>query len=183
MKRVIWLMMAFSLTLSFSSYGQETREERRAVAKEKQAALDSLSAQQIKTALAEKKWVLEADRLSNTIGETINVNSNLNFIALEGKEAYVQLGSESGMGSNGVGGVTIRANVEKYDVTKSKRGTYYIHVFLTSVLGNFDISIDMNNTGQMASATIQGNTANSITYSGRVIPLNHSTIYKGTPLF
>ena len=183
MKRVIGLLMLFSLVLSFNILGQETRAERRAVAKEKQAAMDSLIAQQVKVALAERKWVLEADRLSNTVGETINVNSNLNFIALQGKEAYVQLGSESGMGPNGVGGVTIRANIDKYEVTKNKKGTYFIHVFLTSSLGSFDISIDLNNTGQMASATIQGDTARTITYSGRVIPLNQSTIYKGTPLF
>ena len=181
------IVLLFVLSFSILSFGQEkqemSREERRALEKEKRAVLDSLLAQQIKQAVDQKKWVLEADRLSNTMGATINVNSNLNFIALEGDEAYVQLGSETGMGANGVGGVTIRANVNSYKVDRSKKGTYYIQVTLTSAIGNLDIRIDMNSTGQMASATVQGNSARTITYAGRLVPLSLSTVYKGTPLF
>jgi hypothetical protein len=186
MKRIVLLMLLFSFTLTFQSFGQEkklTRKERRAIEKQKQAQMDSVLAIQIKRAIDEKKWVLEADRLSNKVGQTVNVNSNLNFVALEGDEAYVQLGRDSGMGPNGVGGVTVRADVSKYEVKAGKKGTYYIHVFLTSALGSFDIRIDMNNTGQMASATVQGNSSRRVTYSGRLVPLSQSSVYKGTPLF
>jgi len=186
MKKSILLVVFFSFVISFMSFGQDkkmSRKERRAMEKAKQAQLDSIYAIEIGHALDTKKWVLEADRLSNRKGQTVNVNSNLNFVAIEGEEAYVQLGRDSGMGPNGVGGVTVRANITKYEVKKSKKGTYFIHVFASSSLGSFDIRIDMNATGQMASATIQGNSARRVTYSGQVVPVSRSTVYKGTPLF
>jgi len=187
MKKSILFLFLFSFVLSFMSFGQEekklSRKERRAIEKAKQAKLDSIYAIEISHALDTKQWVIEADRLSNRKGQTVNVNSNLNFVAIEGDEAYVQLGRNSGMGPNGVGGITVRANITKYEVNKNKKGTYFIHVFASSALGSFDIRIDMNATGQMASATIQGNSSRRVTYSGQVVPMSRSTVYKGTPLF
>ncbi len=112
MKKSIILLLLFSVTLSIESYTQEkkelTRKERRELEKKKQAQLDSIYAIEIKQAVDDKTWVLEADRLANKRGESIIVNSTLNFIALEGEEAYVQLGSDTGFGPNGVGGITVR---------------------------------------------------------------------------
>ena len=187
MEKSMFLLLLFFVTLSVESYTQETkdltRKERRELEKTKQAQLDSIYAIEIKQAIDNKTWVLEADRLANKRGESIIVNSTLNFIALEGEEAYVQFGSDSGFGPNGVGGVTVRANVTKYEVDHNKKGTYYIHIFLSSAVGSFDIRIDMNSTGQMASASVQGNTSSRLNYNGRVVPLDKSTVYKGTPLF
>ena len=187
MKKIVFLLLLFTVTIVTESFGQDkkelTRKERRELEKQKQAQLDSIYAIEIKAAIDNKKWVLEADRLSNKQGNTVNVNSTLNFVAIEGEEAYVQLGRNTGMGPNGVGGVTVRANVTKYDVNVNKKGTYYIQVFLSSTVGSFDIRIDLNSTGQMATATISGNSSKRITYSGVVVPLSRSTVYKGTPLF
>jgi len=186
MKKVVLLFLLFTVTMVTESFAQDkkmTRKERRALEKQKQAQLDSIYAIEIKQSIDEKKWVLEADRLSNKRGQTVNVNSTLNFVAIEGKEAYVQLGRDTGMWPNGVGGVTVRATISKYEVDVNKKGTYYIHIFLTSAVGSFDIRIDMNSTGQMASATISGNSSKRITYSGQVVSLSGSTVYKGTPLF
>jgi len=188
MKKLFLLLFIFSFTLSFVSYGQEdgkelSRKEKRALEKQKRAQLDSIYAIEIKKALDDRQWVLEADRLSNKMGQTVNVNSNLNFVAIHGKQVYVQLGRNSGMGPNGVGGVTVDADITKYEVKPGKKGTYFIHVFASSPIGSFDIRIDMNSTGQMASATIQGNSSRRVTYSGQVVPASKSTVYKGTPLF
>ncbi len=187
MKKIVFLLLLITAATVAESFAQEkkelTRRERRELEKQKQAQLDSIYAIEIKAAIDNKKWVIEADRLSNKKGQTVNVNSTLNFIAIEGDEAYVQLGRDTGMGPNGVGGVTVRANVTKYNVDVNKKGTYYIQVFLSSAVGSFDIRIDMNSTGQMASATVSGNSSGKINYSGVVVPLNRSTVYKGTPLF
>lgn len=187
MKKSLLVLFLFSFVMSFASLGQDnkklSREDRRDLEKVKNAELDSVYAKQIKQALAERKWVLEATQLSNEFGETVNVNSNLNFIGVNGNKAYIQLGRESGMGSNGVGGVTLDVTVSKYDVQKDKKGTYFIHFVTISQVGSFDITINMNSTGQMATATIQGNTSNRITYIGQVVPYDRSTVYKGTPLF
>jgi hypothetical protein len=87
-------MLLFSFVISFVSFGQEkkmSRKEGRAMEKAKQAQLDSIYAIEIEHALDAKQWVLEADMLSNREGQTVNVNSNLNFVAIEGDKAYVQL--------------------------------------------------------------------------------------------
>ncbi len=187
MKKIVFLLLLFTMTVVTESFGQDkkemTRKERREFEKQKKVQLDSIYAIEIKKSIDDKLWVLEADRLSNKRGQTVNVNSTLNFVAIEGEEAYVQLGRDTGMGPNGVGGVTVRANISKYEVNVNKKGTYYIHIFLTSAVGSFDIRIDMNSTGQMASATISGNSSKKITYSGQVVPLSRSNVYKGTPLF
>lgn len=187
MKTKVLFMLLFSFVFALGSYAQDkelSRKERRELEKQKQAALDSVYAIEIKAALDGKQWVLEADRLQNRAGQTVNVNSNLNFVAIDGKESYVQFGRDSGLGPNGVGGLTVRADVSKYEIEyNEKKETYYIHVFLNSPLGSFDIRISTNSTGQMASATVQGNSARQVTYMGQIVPVSRSTVYKGTPLF
>lgn len=187
MKKSLLVLILFSFALSFMSFGQEdkklSREDRRELQKQKRAEMDSIYAIEIAKALNIKRWVLQANQLSNTVGETVNVNSNLNFIAIHGDSAYIQLGRETGMGTNGVGGVTVLCNISQYKVTKDKKNTYYIYILARNPAWNFTITINMNSTGQMATATVQAETARTITYTGQVVPSSQSTIYKGTPLF
>ncbi|TRX65996.1 DUF4251 domain-containing protein [Carboxylicivirga sp. M1479] len=183
------LLLTFLIGFSLSSFGQEkdekdmTRKERRALHKQQQKELSEQMAQILAVSIDSKQWVLEANTLSNKRGSTINVNSSLNFIAVEGEEAFVQLGSNTGMGQNGVGGVSVRGNITKYEVNKNeKKGTYYITLYVSSALGSFDIRLDCNSDGQIANATIQGNSSSRINYRGIVVPLGQSTVYKGTPV-
>ncbi|TAJ12861.1 DUF4251 domain-containing protein [Marinilabiliaceae bacterium JC017] len=191
MKNLLVISMMFLMTLPAMAQEQEqqqeqklTRKERRELKKKERQAMEVLMAEALTISIDSQTWVLEAHTLSNKRGSSIPVNSNLNFIALEGKEAFIQLGSNTGMGPNGVGGVSVRANVTKYDVRKNeKKGTYYIQVYASSAIGSFDIRMDANADGQIASATIQGNTSSRIKYTGQLVPLSASTVYKGTPLF
>ncbi len=185
------ILIILSLVLSFSltSIAQEpekklTRKEMRELKKKEDEAMRLVMAEHLAVAIDSQQWVLEAHTLANKQGNSVPVNNSLNFIALEGDEAFVQLGSNSGLGTNGVGGVSVRANVSKYEVKKNeKKGTYYIVVFASSAIGSFDIRIDTNSDGQMASATIQGNTSKQVRYRGQLVPVQNSTVYKGTPLF
>jgi hypothetical protein len=187
MKKVLFILLALVFTLGIESMAQEqklTRKERRELQKQKQKELEAVMAAELEVAIDNKKWVIEAHTLANKRGESVPVNSTLNFIAMEGDEAFVQLGSDSGLGPNGVGGVSVRTKVTKYDIKKNeKKGTYYIHIFASSAIGTFDIRMDCNASGQMASATVQGNSSSRVRYSGQVVPLSKSTVYKGTPLF
>ncbi|MCU4174927.1 DUF4251 domain-containing protein [Carboxylicivirga sp. N1Y90] len=183
---LIFILAAF---ISLPSIAQEpekklTRKEKRELKKAEEAALSEAMSKILAVAIDSAQWVIEAHTLADKRGSSIPVNSNLNFIAIEGKEAFVQLGSNSGLGPNGVGGVSVRANISKYEVKKNeKKGTYFITVYATSAIGSFDIRIDTNADGQIASATVQGNSSSRVRYSGQLVPVSHSTVYKGTPLF
>ncbi|MBK3517228.1 DUF4251 domain-containing protein [Carboxylicivirga marina] len=187
MKKILIFSLIFSFTLIV--FGQEveekklTRKERRALHKQQQKELSEQMALVLSIAIDGKQWVLEANTLQNKRGSSVNVNSSLNFIAIEGEEAFVQLGSNTGMGQNGVGGVSVRGKVTKYEVKKNeKKGTYFITVYVTSALGSFDIRLDCNSDGQIANATVQGNSSRRVQYRGIIVPIPQSSVYKGTPV-
>ncbi|WP_439182318.1 DUF4251 domain-containing protein [Carboxylicivirga taeanensis] len=187
MKQLI--LVIFALSLMNGAIAQETdkkhlsRKEMREIRKLEQKKQSEAMSKVIATSIEEKKWVLEANSLAGKRGSSIIVNSNLNFIAMEGDEAFVQLGSDTGMGANGVGGVSVRGRVTKYEVKKNeKKGTYFITLYVSSAIGSFDIRLDCNSDGQIANATVQGNTSGRIQYRGILVPLSQSTVYKGTPI-
>jgi len=161
-----------------------TRKERKEIRKQEQIKLEKSMSEALASCIDSRQWVLEASLLSNRKGNTINVNNTLNFIALDGDKAFIQLGSNSSLGPNGVGGISLEARVSKYELTKDeKNGTYFIHIYLMSAVGTFDIQLDSNASGQIASATIQGNTASRLRYTGELVPLKLSVVYKGTPYY
>ncbi|MCU4154535.1 DUF4251 domain-containing protein [Carboxylicivirga sp. A043] len=186
MKKIALIGLLLSFTLVVFGQQEEkklTRKERRALHKQQEKERSELMAKALAIAIDEKQWVLEANTLSGKRGTTVNVSSSLNFIAVEGDEAFVQLGSNTGMGQNGVGGVSVRGNVTKYDVKKNeKKGTYFITLYVSSALGSFDIRLDCNADGQIANATVQGNTSRRVQYRGVIVPIGQSSVYKGTPI-
>lgn len=176
------------LSISLITFGQEekkklTCKEKRALRKQQQKELSEQMGRVLTIAIDSQQWVLEANTLANKRGNSAPVNSALNFIAIEGDEAFVQLGSDTGMGLNGVGGVTVRGNITRYEVKKNKKKcTYYIEIYVSSSVGSFDIRIDSNCDGQIADATVQGNTSRRVEYRGIIVPLSESNVYKASPI-
>lgn len=165
-----------------------SRKERRAMEKEKKEAekqeFEKVQSAIVKVAIDSAQWVLEADMLFDRYGQSVNVSSTLNFVGVTGGYATVQLGSESGIGYNGVGGVTVDGKVSKYEVTyNEKNQSYFVLLMVNSAVGTFDIRMNCNNTGEMVDATIKGNSPHSVRYKGRLLPATMSSVYKGTPIF
>ena len=186
MKSYFIILIALALTSGLCAQTNEkelTRKEKRELKKKEDAKLSEAMAKVLSLAIDSQLWVLEANTLSNKYGNTVPVNSNLNFIAIEKDEAFIQLGSNSGLGPNGVGGISVRANITKYEVKRNeKKGNYYVHIYTSSALGSWDIRIDCNKDGSIASATVQGNTSKRVNYQGEIVPLGQSRVYKGTPV-
>lgn len=187
---ILVLVLIFSfLTVSAQEPDNKlSRKERRAIEKEKKEAeqekFEERQSAIVKMAIDSAHWVLEADMLFDRYGQSVNVSSTLNFVGVTGEYATVQLGSESGIGYNGVGGVTVDGKVSKYEVTyNEKKGTYFVLLMVNSALGTFDIRMNCNNTGEMVDATIKGNSPRSVRYQGRLLPPIMSSVYKGTPIF
>ncbi|MBS2099993.1 DUF4251 domain-containing protein [Carboxylicivirga linearis] len=186
MKSYFIILIALALTSGLYAQKNEkelTRKEKRELKKKEDAKLSEAMAKVLSLAIDSQLWVLEANTLSNKYGRSVPVNSNLNFIAIEKDEAFIQLGSNSGLGPNGVGGVSVRAKINKYEVKRNeKKGNYYIHIYTSSAIGSWDIRIDSNKDGTIASATVQGNTSTRVNYQGTIVPVGQSRVYKGTPV-
>jgi hypothetical protein len=180
------------LLFSPSVYSQEestvNKEEQKQLAKEKRNAEKAQAEEKQKELttlmLDYQRFVLEADYISGSSGQRSPVNSTLNFIIIDSTEATLQLGSPWGLGINGVGGITVDGNVTRYkvDVKETKRGeSYTITLFIMTSLGTYDITMWVSQSGK-ADATIRGNVSGQLTYSGQLVPLGKSRVYKGSAI-
>lgn len=129
-----------------------------------------------------QRFILKADYISGNTGRRYAANSILNFISVDSLDAIIQLGSSTGIGYNGVGGITIDGRVTNYKLEEkqNKKGfiNYSITLYVTSSLGVFDIQIWVSSSGN-ADATVRGNYSGAVTFSGKLVPLGQSQIYKG----
>jgi hypothetical protein len=186
-KQLLLFLLAF---LSLNNYSQEDQQvmdkkELKALEKEKREAqkkeIEENERKLVEYMIDNKKFVLEANYLSGKSGPNIPVNSNLNFISIDSNECVIQLANTSGIGNNGLGGVTVEGPVTKYEVTKkeTKHGvSYTVMLSMRSSLGTYDICVWTSPDGY-ADATISGITAGRLNYSGKLEPLQGSHIYKG----
>jgi hypothetical protein len=129
----------------------------------------------------QRRFVLEADYLSNRIGDRIVVNSNLNFLAIDSSKITIQLASNSGIGGpNGMGGVTTEGIITSFDVKKvgKTHNSYSIRVFTMTSIGSYDIFFTIS-PGGYADATIGGSWSGKLNYHGKLVPLQQSRIFKG----
>lgn len=152
------------------------KEERQRVEKEEAARYAELVEQMVTA----PTFVLEADMLHDRYGQSIQVQSTINFLMVDSTYGVVQVGSPHYLGQNGVGGITLEGPVSRYEVKKNeKRGTYYISYGLRGTLGSYDVTISVSSSGR-ADARVSGNFSGSLRYSGRLIHPATSRVYKGT---
>ena len=187
MRILLFILFIIFPVLLFSQdeYSSLNKKELKQLAKEKRRAeKEALDEQQGKITsrmIEYQQFVLEADYISGRSGSRIPVNSTINFVIIDSTEATLQLGSPWGLGINGVGGITVDGNVTKYEIFKkeNKRGvSYNVSFFIMSSIGTYDIQMWISQSGH-ANATVRGNYSGHLTYSGRLVPLSQSKIYKG----
>lgn len=177
------------MSTAFSQEETLSRKELKQLAKEEKRARQQEEDQQKKeiTALMLEyhKFVLEADYVGNKTGERQPVSSNINFIVIDSLEATIQLGTPYRVGNNGVGGVTVDGRVTKYELREIQRKnskTYTLIIIVMTSVGTYDITFQISETGY-TDATIRGNTSGQLQYSGKLVPIGVSKVYKGTTIF
>lgn len=176
------ILVINSASLSAQSKSDERKQrkaERKAQAELQEKVLFTL----LDSAVANRNWVLEANRLQGKYGSTVNVSSSINFVAVEGEKAFIQLGSNSGMGNNGVGGITIDGTVSTYKLTKDPKSGYTIKINVMSAIGIYDVLIRTNNTGLQSTAEVRSNRGGRVSYLGELVPKQNSRVYKGQSVF
>jgi hypothetical protein len=91
----------------------------------------------------------------------------------------IQLGSDTEVGPNGVGGITSKGSITSWKVQKNeKRKTFHI---ITSVLarrGAYELDIFITNNGR-ATAKISGAYSGNFSLEGDLVPLEHSLVFEG----
>ena len=128
-----------------------------------------------------RRFVLEADYISGKSGTLIPVNPSINFIIVDSANATMQLGSATGVGGNGLGGITVSGNVSKYEairIEKKKYVAYNVLVIVFNNLGTYDIHLTVTDNGK-ADATIRSTTSGQVSYTGTLYPPEVSKVFKG----
>jgi len=130
----------------------------------------------------DKQFILEADFRSDKYGMRFPTTSMLNFIKVDSALAVIQTGRNSGIGVNGVGGLTAEGRISNWKVSKdSKRKTFVISMNVMTALGPFDIFINVSASGY-ASAIMSGTTSGKLNFQGRLISIPDSKIYQGSTI-
>ena len=128
-----------------------------------------------------QRFVLEANTLRDKRGNSIQVSSNLNFIASDSISGVIQVGSNTYIGSNGVGGITVEGSMSDYKYSfNEKNGAYNITYYLQTPVGSYDVRMTAYSDGR-ANADVSSTTwGDKLRYSGFLVPPAMSRVYKGS---
>ncbi len=174
---ILFTISAFIINAQDDGYYQEeiTKKE---LKKQEKAKEKELLKQSVQLMLERKHFVLEANYISNKYGNRFMVNSTLNFIKVDSTEIIIQLASNNGMGYNGLGGITLEGGINKYELKETKHG-YSLRISSMTHLGSMDVFLSVSNSGT-ADAQVSDIAGGSVRYSGKIIPIELSRIYKGS---
>ncbi len=184
MKFATKLLVLMMLLVPFSLAAQEqeslSRQQRKAI----QEQLDSLRFVQGASAVADREFTLEADRVIFKRGQTAYVTSNTNFVSVMGDEAVVQVAFNIPSGGiNGVGGITVEGSVSGYEVETTKRGDLHVTMNVMGRGISARLFIMMRKGSNRADVTITPNfNSRELTLSGVLLPAEFSNVFKGTSL-
>ena len=186
MKRVITIVLVALLTLP--AFSQElSRKEQKKLEKElkKEQKAEELAqrAEVVNAMILYRQFVLEANMLRDKRGNSLNVSSNINFIAADSLTGVIQVGSNTYIGRNGVGGVTVEGSIADYKYTRhEKSGSYSVSYYLRTPVGSYDVRLTAFPDGR-ADATVSSTTwGDQLRYSGYLVPPGISRVFKGSAL-
>ena len=147
---------------------------------------DALLTVNTRMAIRSGQFVLKADQIRGRNGYMMHVDPTVNFVAVEGKDVYVQLASTSGIGFNGLGGITLRGRISSMDIdNEGKQGYFNLVLNAIGTGGNMTIVMNINKTGETATARVTTNWGNRVEFNGRLVPWTGTgkEVYKGREAF
>jgi hypothetical protein len=184
-----YILVSVLAMFSLVTYCQEnimSKKELKELAREqKRSEQERLKKEHIsivKSMLEGQQFVLEADYIDDGRGNRLPVSNTINFVVIDSSAAVLQIGSPYGHGWNGVGGITVEGNITRYDldIIKGRRSiSYSLAVVIMSSMGIFDIHFNVSDTG-ITDATVRSTTSGQLRYSGKINPISHSNVFKGS---
>ncbi|NIA10073.1 MAG: DUF4251 domain-containing protein [Nitrospiraceae bacterium] len=170
------------LLIASVGYGQsrkEVRKQEKQAKKEARAKEEAVNKKLTKLMIESRKFVLEANFLSDEQGQRISVTSSVNFIVVNGTKGAFQFAEGNRLGYNGLGGATVEGNIQDYKYSVNKKGVYYVEFQIISSVGTIFVTMSVMSPSLRADASIKGNTSAQLNYSGYLVPLDQSRIFKG----
>ena len=76
----------------------------------------------------------------------------------------------------------MEGSANNYKMSQNKNGMYTIDFQVSATAGTIFVVLSVSPTGA-ADATISGNTSQKLIYSGTLVPLGESRVYKGSRTF
>lgn len=187
MRKLIITMVALLIAVSAFSQDQElSKKEKKKLEKElkkeQQAKDGEMQAQLVAVMVEYQRFVLEADRMRDNKGNQVQVSPVINFIASDSINGVIQIGSDSYVGMNGVGGITAEGPITNYKFSyNEKNQVYNVSYNVRSTIGSYDVRMTIFSDGR-ADATVSSSWPGQLNYSGYVFPPADSRVYKGNSL-
>lgn len=186
MKRFTGIMLALMLAVPAFTQELSKKEQKqleKELKKEQKAEETARQAEVVRAMVEYHKFVLEVNTLKDRRGNSLQVSSNINFIASDSITGVIQVGSNTYIGRNGVGGVTVEGSITEYKYTTHKNGgSYYITYYLRTPVGSYDVRITAYSDGR-ADADVSSTTwGDKLHYSGYLVPIGISRVFKGMSL-
>ena len=183
MKRLLTIVLVTLLALPAFSQELSKKEQKqleKQLKKEQKAEEAAQKANLVSAMVEYQRFVLEAYSLKDKRGNLVNVSSNINFVAADSLQGVIQVGSNTYIGANGVGGVTVEGSISNYKYTLHERsGSYTISYYLRTPVGSYDVRMTAFSDGR-ASADVSSTTwGGKLTYNGYLVPPSVSRVYKG----
>lgn len=176
---IMGLFLAGTTAIAQSPTAKEQRRLMKQLKKEEQAKELARTTELMSVMLEQRKFVLEADQLRDGYGNLAQVPSTLNFIAADSTRGVIQVGNNSTMGLNGVGGITLDGQLKNYEMKyNEKRGTHIVSYDVMSGLGTYHLAMTVYPDGR-ADATLSSNWRGRLTYMGRLVPPGASRVFQG----
>jgi hypothetical protein len=181
------IIVFFILMLLFNTdniFAQEEKKLSKKERKELKKQQEIEKKQAIVALLASQSWVIEAHTVFDRYNQSYQIDPSINFVGIKGNEGALQLGFNGLIGWNGVGGITIDGSVTKYEVKEGKdKASPTVNLrFQGRGVGSATINLTISTSGQ-ATARVNGDFGDRITFSGMIKSLEESNVYKGQSLF
>ena len=145
---------------------------------------DSLASIQAIAAMRNQDFVLQIDNVTFNNGNTVYVNSNINFLSVKGDRAVVQISpSNFAPGPNGLGGVTVDGISSGYQIMTDKKGRVNLTYNVSGIGLNAQIEVYIVPGSSSAQATVYPNfNSNTLWISGTVVPYENADVMEGSSL-
>jgi len=167
--------------MSGGLFAQNVNNHSKASKKKERKERDEKRYSLIKQSIENKAFVLEADNLRDRYGNRAFVSSNINFVSVDSTIAVIQIGSNSHIGPNGVGGVTAKGQVSNWKLKENKKTKSFLLSFTVMTnIGIYDLHFTIG--GTYATARLTGLRAGELTFEGQVVPIEDSSVFEGQSL-
>jgi hypothetical protein len=185
MKKLIYILVLIMLGGALQAQSSTlSKKEQRLLLKEEKKRLHEeeakVMAKLVEYMIKDARFVLEAEMIYDRSGQSFQVPSAINFLKLDSTVGVIQVGSNNGIGRNGVGGTTIEGSVENYTYKKDeKRQTYTARFDIRSPFGIYTVTVNTMSGGK-SEASISGNFGPSLRFSGPLVHPAQSRVYQGS---